>query len=275
MTQFYLHKKSLSQVAAKFKGLFKNASKNIFKFGFIILMATFIMKNDLSLEFNLNTVESRVVVPETIGEFSILQSFTSLFERRKEANINEKQEFSTSSNDENLSNDYSNMTYDENAKNVAGLANPGIAKIRKQQNYVKRFAEVARSEMRKYGIPASITLAQGLIESNAGESRLSTENNNHFGMKCFSKKCVKGHCSNFTDDSHKDFFRKYATAWESFRAHSIMLGGNRYKHLKKLKKSDYKGWANGLKKAGYATDKHYAEKLIHIIEEMELYKYDD
>ena len=128
--------------------------------------------------------------------------------------------------------------------------------------------------MRKYGIPASITLAQGLIESNAGESRLSKENNNHFGMKCFSKKCKKDHCSNFTDDSHKDFFRKYTTAWESYRAHSIMLGGDRYKHLKKLDKSDYKSWARGLKKAGYATDRRYAEKLIHIIEEMELYQYD-
>jgi flagellum-specific peptidoglycan hydrolase FlgJ len=166
------------------------------------------------------------------------------------------------------------MTYLENAKNVSNISASGTQKIKKQQNYIKRFAEVARSEMRKYGIPASITLAQGLIESNAGDSRLSKENNNHFGMKCFSKTCNKGHCANFTDDSHKDFFRIYETAWESYRAHSIMLGGDRYKHLKNLKKSDYKGWAIGLQKAGYATDKRYAEKLIHIIEEMQLYQFD-
>jgi flagellum-specific peptidoglycan hydrolase FlgJ len=174
----------------------------------------------------------------------------------------------------NTSNDYSNMTYQKAAKNVSSLTVSGTAKIKKQQNYITRFGEVARTEMKKYDIPASITLAQGLIESNAGDSPLSIENNNHFGMKCFSKSCHKGHCSNFTDDSHKDFFRKYETAWESFRAHSIMLGGERYVHLKQLKKSDYKGWANGLQKAGYATDKRYAEKLIHIIEEMELYQFD-
>ena len=129
--------------------------------------------------------------------------------------------------------------------------------------------------MNKYGIPASITLAQGLLESNVGESRLSTRNNNHFGMKCFSKSCGKGHCSNFTDDSHKDFFRKYGSAWESYRAHSKMLGGKRYRSLKKLGKKDYKNWAKGLKKAGYATDKRYAEKLINLIETLELYQYDD
>ena len=128
--------------------------------------------------------------------------------------------------------------------------------------------------MEKYGIPASIILAQGLIETNAGESRLSVRNNNHFGMKCFSKKCRKGHCSNFTDDSHKDFFRKYKTAWESYRAHSHLLNAKRYRHLKKLGTKDYKGWAKGLRKAGYATDKRYAEKLINLIETLRLDKFD-
>ena len=148
------------------------------------------------------------------------------------------------------------------------------AKRKKQLAYVNQFVEVAQSEMKKYGIPASITLAQGLIETNCGQSSLATKNNNHFGIKCFSRSCGKGHCSNFNDDSHKDFFRIYKSAWESYRAHSQLLQSKRYKKLFRLKKTDYKAWAKGLKKAGYATDKHYAEKLIALIENLELYKYD-
>ena len=144
---------------------------------------------------------------------------------------------------------------------------------KKQIGYVRRFAKVAQGEMQKYGIPASVTLAQGLLESNSGKSPLATKNNNHFGIKCFSKKCKKGHCSNFSDDSHKDFFRNYNTAWESYRAHSEFLQGKRYKHL--LKETNYKAWANGLVKAGYATDQAYGRKLISLIESLELYRYDE
>ena len=186
--------------------------------------------------------------------------------------------------DRSVANDYSNMTYDKNVKSDSRLSfaqpkakpkkNDYLLKKMKQEAYVKRFRKVAQAEMRKYGIPASITLAQGLIESNAGESRLTKLNNNHFGMKCFSKKCNKGHCSNFNDDSHKDFFRKYETAWHSFRAHSLLLLNKRYRRLFRLKLTDYKGWATGLQKAGYATDPKYAQKLIHIIEELQLYQYD-
>ncbi len=142
------------------------------------------------------------------------------------------------------------------------------------ESYVKRFSEVAIAEMKRYGIPASITLAQGLLESDAGTSRLAKSNDNHFGMKCFSKSCKKGHCANFSDDTHKDFFRKYNNAWESYRAHSELLQGSRYKHLKKLGTRNYTDWAKGLKKAGYATDKYYAEKLIKIIKEMNLSRFD-
>ncbi len=142
------------------------------------------------------------------------------------------------------------------------------------EQYVKRFSSVAIAEMKKYGIPASITLAQGLLESDAGGSRLSRQNNNHFGMKCFSKRCKKGHCSNFTDDTHKDFFRNYQNAWESYRAHSELLQASRYRHLKKLGTKNYKDWAHGLRKAGYATDKRYAEKLIMLIEKMNLNRFD-
>lgn len=143
------------------------------------------------------------------------------------------------------------------------------------QNYIKRFSATAVGEMNKYNIPASITLAQGLLESNSGQSRLARENNNHFGMKCFSKKCGKGHCSNFNDDHHKDFFRKYGSAWESYRAHSQLLSGKRYRHLKNLDPNNYKGWAHGLQKAGYATDQRYAQKLINLIESLELQRFDN
>ena len=141
------------------------------------------------------------------------------------------------------------------------------------KSYVKRFSPVAKAEMKKYGIPASITLAQGLLESDAGNSRLSKKNNNHFGIKCFSKKCGKNHCSNFTDDTHKDFFRKFNNAWESYRSHSLLLQNKRYRPLKKYGKN-YKSWASGLLKAGYATDKNYDKKLIQIIEALDLTKYD-
>lgn len=143
-----------------------------------------------------------------------------------------------------------------------------------QYIYIQRFSDVARSEMEQFGIPASITLAQGLLESSAGKSPLAKEANNHFGIKCFSKKCMKGHCKNFSDDHHKDFFRTYPSAWESFRAHSLFLQKDRYKHLLDLEKTDYKNWAVGLKNAGYATDPNYARKLIRLIESLELDKYD-
>lgn len=177
--------------------------------------------------------------------------------------------------DGTLANTYSNLIYTNPKFATKNTTRAEKIKLDKQIAYIKRFAEVARTEMEKFGIPASITLAQGLLESNVGESRLAKNNNNHFGVKCFSRSCGKGHCSNFTDDSHKDFFRKYNSAWESYRAHSRMLGGNRYKSLKKLGTKDYKNWAKGLKKAGYATDKRYAEKLINLIEDLELYRFDN
>lgn len=144
----------------------------------------------------------------------------------------------------------------------------------RQEAYVKKHAEIAQAEMAKFKIPASITLAQGIVETNAGISGLATKNNNHFGIKCFSRKCKKGHCSNFSDDTHKDFFRKYKSTWESYRAHSKLLTNKRYQPLYKFEEKDYKNWAHGLKKAGYATDRRYAEKLIKIIEDLELYRYD-
>jgi flagellum-specific peptidoglycan hydrolase FlgJ len=140
-------------------------------------------------------------------------------------------------------------------------------------DYIERYHEVARKEMHVYGIPASISLAQGLVESRAGDSKLARNNNNHFGIKCFSRHCKRGHCSNFTDDTHKDFFRKFNSPWESWRAHSLMLTGPRYKKLRQYG-NNYRQWAHGLKSVGYATDRTYAEKLIGIIERYDLHRYD-
>lgn len=149
-------------------------------------------------------------------------------------------------------------------------------KRQRQQAYVKRFAKVAQAEMRRYGIPASIKLAQGLLESDAGKSPIARKNNNHFGIKCFSRNCRKGHCRNFEDDSHKDFFRAYPSAWESFRAHSLFLReSERYQPLFALPKNDYHAWATGLSEAGYATDPDYAEKVVRLIEELGLQRFDE
>jgi flagellum-specific peptidoglycan hydrolase FlgJ len=139
--------------------------------------------------------------------------------------------------------------------------------------YIKQYAPVAIAQMKKYGIPASISLAQGLVESRAGTSSLAVNNNNHFGMKCFSKNCKKGHCTNYTDDTHKDFFKKFPSPKESWQAHSELLSSGRYAKLKKYGR-DYRAWAKGLKNAGYATDPGYAGKLVGIIEMYDLHEYD-
>ena len=145
---------------------------------------------------------------------------------------------------------------------------------RQQLDYVRRFGKVAQLEMQKYGIPASVTLAQGILESNSGGSSLARLHNNHFGIKCQERSCPKGHCVNYHDDSPKDFFRKYGSAWESFRSHSEFLQRERYQSLQKLGPRDYKGWAKGLEKAGYATGKGYGDKLIRLIEDLKLYEFD-
>jgi len=138
--------------------------------------------------------------------------------------------------------------------------------------YIAKYAAIAISEQKRTKVLASITLAQGLVESRGGTSRIAMQNNNHFGIKCFSKKCRKGHCSNFTDDTHKDFFRKFKTAKDSFRAHSDFLKAPRYKRLFWTK--DYRSWAYGLKECGYATAPDYANIIIETIHKYNLNKYD-
>ena len=142
------------------------------------------------------------------------------------------------------------------------------------REYIERFSETAVGEMDKFGIPASISMAQAIVESRSGTSILAVKNNNHFGVKCFSKTCPKGHCGNFTDDHHKDFFRKYPGPWESWREHSQFLMKNSYRRLLKYGKN-YKAWAVGLREIGYATDQTYDKKLISIIERYDLHKLDD
>ena len=179
---------------------------------------------------------------------------------------------------------------DQEAEHVAGLSGKATAQLasfshpaghstediqRLRADYIRQYGPIAVKEMQKYGIPASITLAQGLLESVAGTSKLAEATNNHFGMKCFSKSCKPGHCVNFDDDHHKDFFRAYDHPAKSFRAHSEFLkNGSRYASLFSLKPSDYKGWAKGLSKAGYATDPEYATKLISLIERYDLQDWD-
>ena len=153
-------------------------------------------------------------------------------------------------------------------------AAPEELKVQGVKAYIEHYSKVAVAEMDKFGIPASISMAQAIIESRSGTSVLAARNNNHFGIKCFSKSCPKGHCSNFTDDHHKDFFRKFPTATDSWREHSQFLMKYRYRDLLKYGKN-YHVWAKGLRDFGYATDKNYDKKLISIIERYELFKLDD
>lgn len=139
--------------------------------------------------------------------------------------------------------------------------------------YIAKYADLAVSEMQRTGVPASITLAQGLVESAAGASPLAVHANNHFGLKCHND--WKGMKFYKDDDEVQECFRVYESAEESFRAHSDYLREReRYQDLFELDPTDYKGWARGLKKAGYATDPRYADKLIKLIEEYDLDRFD-
>ncbi len=139
--------------------------------------------------------------------------------------------------------------------------------------YVLQYAEMAQKEMKKFGIPASITLAQGLLESQAGMGELAVKSNNHFGIKCH--KGWRGPSVSHDDDAKGECFRKYKQVEQSYRDHSEFLRNrSRYSDLFKLSKKDYVSWAHGLKKAGYATDPQYAYKLISLIERYELWKFD-
>ena len=150
---------------------------------------------------------------------------------------------------------------------------PIIPIIRTTEDYIDYYSAIAMDEMREYKIPASITLAQGILESGSGKGTLATKANNHFGIKCHDWNGPKVY---HDDDEKQECFRKYSSPEFSFRDHSIFLTvRGRYSDLFKLNRDDYKSWAKGLKKAGYATDKKYAQKLIDLIERYELYQYDN
>lgn len=138
--------------------------------------------------------------------------------------------------------------------------------------YIDAFKAVAIAEMNAYGIPASVTLAQGISESGSGNSSLAKYANNHFGIKCTSD--WKGKAYYKDDDKSDDCFRVYKDARESYRDHSEFLKRKRYSFLFELDKNDYKNWAYGLRTAGYATDPKYGDKLIALIEKYQLYQYD-
>lgn len=139
--------------------------------------------------------------------------------------------------------------------------------------YVLQYKDIAMSNMKTYGIPASIILAQGILESGAGRGKLAESANNHFGIKCHAD--WKGDSVRHDDDSSQECFRKYDKVSESYRDHALFLTGKgRYASLFELDKDDYQAWAKGLRKAGYATDPRYPDKLISYIERYNLSQYD-
>jgi len=141
------------------------------------------------------------------------------------------------------------------------------------KEYIERYANIAVREMNRTGVPASIKLAQGMIESDHGKSRLARVANNHFGIKCHST--WRGPVIYHDDDERNECFRKYNSPEQSFLDHSdFLVNGSRYKSLFSLKPADYKGWARGLQKAGYATNPAYADMLIRKIEANSLYLFD-
>ncbi len=258
----------------------------------LALLALYVFKVKIEISFGGKSTSEASLVSWNIG--STDETATTITTKEVTSDLltfegapiteNEKPKPATTSSvlpttaDANLANNFNNLTF---------LLNPSLAKSKgipdevvrikreKCMSYVQKYAEIAQAEKKKFGIPASIILAQGLLESNAGESRLTRNNQNHFGIKCFSRHCKSGHCSNFTDDTHKDFFRKYTSAWASFREHSVFLQQSRYAKLHNYSSHDYRAWAVGLKSCGYATDPKYAQKLVAIIEGLQLHRYDE
>jgi LysM repeat protein len=142
-----------------------------------------------------------------------------------------------------------------------------------KKEYVSVYEKIAIQQMNQYKIPASITMAQGILESGSGNSTLAKTANNHFGIKCHTD--WKGEKVYLDDDTKNECFRSYSKVEDSYIDHSMFLITlKRYESLFSLSLSDYKGWSNGLKSAGYATNPKYAEQLIQLIEELELYKLD-
>lgn len=176
--------------------------------------------------------------------------------------------YSKSMKNSNSSNSASNST----ATNATAKTSKPLTTNEITKAYIAQYNSVAMNNMKVYGIPASIILAQGILESGAGRGDLAMNANNHFGIKCHDWTGDKVYKD---DDSANECFRKYNQASESYKDHAMVLTGKkRYANLFTLSKSDYKAWAKGLKEAGYATDPKYPEKLISYIEAYNLHQYD-
>ncbi len=228
------------------------------RIGFLSLATLFVLKNDFNFTFNVPSPAMKIAYDEnetSPDRNEALFSSLPILTESKATPVSKK------------------VKRKIDANPFAPVDSDDLSEL-ETKAYIRRFSKIAVTEMHKYGIPASIKMAQGIIESRNGKSRLAKSNKNHFGIKCFSKRCVKGHCANFNDDHHKDFFRKYKTAWEGWRAHSKLLSSGRYKKLQKYG-IDYHQWAAGLKKVGYATDRKYDKKLIKTIEKYKLHVLDE
>ena len=265
--------------------LFSFLEKHWFNSLILFLCLHILFNKEVSIQFNINSAgdggeqQAAIIQPDNYRtapqEFEVKPAALIEVEKEEERPA-KKSKKKKKKWDSRTANDFSNLTFIlspdyGDRHNVR----PEIVDLKVQncKDYVSKYAKVAIKEMEEYGIPASITLAQGLLESNAGDSRLSQESKNHFGIKCRTK-CRGCTCRNYTDDDIYDMLRVFESPWESYREHSKLLQGKRYRHLLDLDMSDYESWAHGLKKAGYATDKRYAYKLIQIIKELKLYRYD-
>lgn len=176
---------------------------------------------------------------------------------------------------ENTSRKSTNKSTSSNYSKTETLEATSRVKVTNEMilTYINNYKSVAQANMKKYGIPASIILGQALLESGSGTGILCVQANNHFGIKCNND--WTGESVKYNDDTADECFRKYKNPFDSFRDHSLFLSGKtRYSSLFKLDKTDYKAWAEGLREAGYATDKLYPTKLITLIEKYQLYKYD-
>jgi len=157
---------------------------------------------------------------------------------------------------------------------IMSLTSPAQRRSHQYEEYIEKYKDIAIEQMKTYHIPASITLSQGLFESRAGTSVLTLRSNNHFGIKCNNR--WNGPCFLANDDAPNERFRVYRNARESYIDHSLFLSTNaRYAFLFKYNQTDYRSWALGLKQAGYATNPSYATRLISVIEDYELYRYDN
>ncbi len=226
-----------------------------------VVQSAIILQNGVAKKVKNVEIKKEAVVPS--DNSSTDDNIVEILPTKKPALVNLK------NNDAEVANLFMNVSalY---AKNLDVENNK--TKREKCNNYVARFIGVAKKEREKFGIPISIILAQGLLESDAGESKLSHVANNHFGVKTFSNSVP--HIT-MRDDTPHDKFKKYNSAWESYRDHSLLLLKNHYQDLQYLSKTDYVGWAKGLQKAGYATDAEYSKKLIALIENLKLYRLDE